>query len=161
MSAATTNRSMGARVRARRSAVQALYQWLITGRPMSGIITEFENDRKELKKADGDYFRDILSGSDRNSDEINGSLTPVLDRALHELDPVTRAILHLGMYEIMYQPALPLRVILNESVELARLFGAEDSYKYINGVLDRAGQRLRPEAASDLPAQSRANSDPV
>lgn len=161
MSAAITNRSMGARVRARRSAVQALYQWFLTDLPMTGIITEFEHDRRELKKADGDYFRELLSGSDRNSDEINGSLVSFLDRALHELDPVTRAILHLGMYEIMYQPALPLRVILNESVELARMFGAEDSYKYINGVLDRAGQRLRPEAASDLPTRSCTSGKPV
>ena len=152
MNADKNSRSMGARVRARRSAVQALYQWFLTERPMPEIIDEFEHDRKELKKADGDYFRDILTGSAGNSDEINDSLTPFLDRALHELDPVTRAVLHLGMYELKYQPALPLRVILNESVELARMFGAEDSYKYINGVLDQAARQLRPESASDSTA---------
>ena len=80
---------------------------------------------------------------------------------MKELDPVTRAVLHLGMYELMHQPALPLRVVLNEAVELARMFGAEDSYKYINGVLDQAAQHLRPEAASDLPAHSRASGNPV
>ncbi len=143
MSANENSRSMGARVRARRSAVQALYQWFLTERPMTEIITEFEHERKELKKADGDYFRDILAGSARNSVAINDALTPFLDRALHELDPVTRAVLHLGMYELKYQPVLPCRVILNEAVELAKLFGAEDSYKYINGVLDQAAQRLR------------------
>ena len=142
MNADKTSRSMGARVRARRSAVQALYQWFLTERPMPEIINEFEHDRKELKKADGDYFRDILTGSAGNSDEINDSLTPFLDRALHELDPVTRAVLHLGMYELMHQPGLPLRVVLNEAVELARMFGAEDSYKYINGVLDRAAKEM-------------------
>lgn len=156
--AVKTGRPMGARVRARRSAVQALYQWFLTDRTMAGIITEFECDRRELEKADGEYFREILCGSDSNSDEINDSLAPFLDRSLHELDPVTRAVLHLGMYEIMYQPALPLRVILNESVELARMFGAEDSYKYINGVLDQAGWRLRPEASSD---HSRVSGNPV
>lgn len=145
---------MGARVRARRSAVQALYQWFLTERPMPEIITEFEHDRKELKKADGDYFRDILTGSAGNSDEINDALTSFLDRALHELDPVTRAVLHLGMYELMHQPGLPLRVVLNEAVELARMFGAEDSYKYINGVLDRAAQQLRPEAATEHTADA-------
>ena len=139
-----TGRSMNARVRARRAAVQALYQWFLTERPVTEIITEFEHERKEMKRADGDYFRDILTGSTGNSDAINNALVPFLDRAMHELDPVTRAVLYLGMYELKYQPALPMRVILNESVELARLFGAEDSYKYINGVLDKAAQQLRP-----------------
>ena len=137
-----------ARVRARRSAVQALYQWFLTGQPMAGIISEFEQERKELKKADGEYFRELLSGISANSGAIRDALIPFLDRPLHELDPVTRAVLHLGMYELMHQPALPLRVVLNEAVELARMFGAEDSYKYINGVLDQAAQQTRPEAVS-------------
>lgn len=141
------NRS--ARVRARRSAVQALYQWLLTERPMSTIIAEFEQDRKELKKADREYFRDLLSGISTNSAQLLDTLLPFLDRKPDELDPVTRAVLHLGMYELLYQPALPLRVVLNEAVELARMFGAEDSYKYINGVLDRAARQLRPEAGSE------------
>ena len=147
MNADNNNRSMSARVRARRSAVQALYQWFLTERPMTEIITEFELERVELKKADEEYFRDILSGSARNSAEINDALIPLLDRALHELDPVTRAVLHLGMYELKYQPSLPWRVVLNESIELAKVFGAEDSYKYINGVLDQAARRLRPDFA--------------
>ena len=158
---ATARNSPQARVRARRSAVQALYQWFLTGEPMTGIISEFERDRKELKKADREYFQEILSGISTNSGALQEALVPFLDRPLKELDPVTRAVLHLGMYELMHQPALPLRVVLNEAIELARMFGAEDSYKYINGVLDRAAQHLRPEASSDLPAQSRASGDPV
>ena len=136
------------RVWARRSALQALYQWFLTERPMAEIITEFERERKELKRADQDYFRELLSGVAAHSGELGDALAPFLDRPLHELDPVTRAVLHLGMYELMYQPALPLRVALNEAVELARRFGAENAYKYINGVLDQAAQRLRPEAAA-------------
>ena len=136
---------MNARVRARRAAVQALYQWFLTEQPMTEIIDEFESDRKELKKADAEYFRDILNGNASNSTAIRDSLAPYLDRAMHELDPVTRAVLYLGVYELKYQPALPLRVVLNESVKLARMFGSEDSYKYINGVLDKAAQQLRPE----------------
>ena len=158
---AAAHNSPQARVRARRSAVQALYQWFLTGEPMTGIISEFERDRKELKKADREYFQEILSGISTNSGAIRDALVPFLDRPLKELDPVTRAVLHLGMYELMHQPALPLRVVLNEAVELARMFGAEDSYKYINGVLDQAAQRLRPEAASDLSAHSRASGNPV
>lgn len=151
---AAAHNSLRPRVRARRSAVQALYQWFLTDQPMTGIITEFERERKELKKADGDYFREILSGISTNSEEIRDALAPFLDRPLNELDPVTRAVLHLGMYELMHQPALPLRVVLNEAVELARMFGAEDSYKYINGVLDRAAKEMgdvRPDSISPSP----------
>ena len=137
------SRSSRARSRARRSAIQALYQWFITDRPMTEIITEFENERSELKKADKSYFQDILNGSEKYSADINNTLAPLLDRALNELGPVERAILHLGLYELKYQPELPYRVALNEAIELARMFGAEDSYKYINGVLDKAARQLR------------------
>ncbi len=135
--------NQSARVRARRSAVQALYQWLLTGRPMSVVIAEFEQERKELKKADREYFRAILTGIAANSEQLSEVLVPFLDRKPAELDPVTRAVLHLGIYELLHQPEVPLRVVLNEAIELARMFGAEDSYKYINGVLDRAARQLR------------------
>ena len=77
----------GARVRARRSAVQALYQWFLTERPMPEIINEFEHDRKELKKADGEYFREILSGISTNSGAIRDALVPFLDRPLKGIGP--------------------------------------------------------------------------
>lgn len=153
---AAAHNAFRARVWARRSATQALYQWFLTERPMTDIIAEFEQERKELEQADERYFRDILSGISANAGEIRRALVPFLDRPLHELDPVTRAVLHLGMYELIYQPALPLRVVLNEAIELARRFGAEDSHKYVNGVLDQAAQRLRPESAADNSARTRA-----
>ena len=67
----------------------------------------------------------------------------MLDRPAGELDPVERAVLHLGCYELLYHPELPWRVVLNEAVELARMFGAEQSHKYINGVLDKLAHRVR------------------
>jgi len=141
--------STHARVRARRTAVQACYQWLINKQPMSEIIDEFVNERAELKKADLEYFRDLLQGINRYSDELEHSLTPFLDRFLHEISPVERAILMLGMYELTYHPELPWRVIMNETVELAKMFGAEQSHKYINGVLDTAAHSIRAAEIAD------------
>ena len=135
--------SVKARIRARRSAVQALYQWGMTDKSMAEIISEFEKDRSELDKADIDYFREILRGIDEHLEELDGRLTPLLDRPMPELDPVENAILHLGMYELLYHLELPWRVVLNEAIELAKMFGAEQSYKYINGVLDKAAQKIR------------------
>jgi N utilization substance protein B len=143
--AGTSHKSFSthARVRARRNAVQACYQWLINKQPMNDIIEEFINDRTELKKADREYFRDLLQGMNRYSAELDNALTPLLDRALNEVNPVEQAILKLGMYELMHHPELPWRVILNETVDLAKMFGADQSYKYINGVLDKAARKIR------------------
>lgn len=141
--------STHARVRARRTAVQACYQWLISKQPMSEIIDEFISERAELKKADLEYFRDLLQGMDRYSCELEQTLTPFLDRTLNEISPVERAILMLGMYELSYHPELPWRVIMNETVELAKMFGADQSHKYINGVLDKAAHSIRAAEISD------------
>lgn len=112
---------------------------------MSLIIKEFESERAgELKKADKAYFREVLSGMAEVVSEIDEILQSLIDRSLKEIDPVERSILHLGIYELKYRQELPWRVVLNESIELAKMFGAEESHKYVNGVLDKAAQQLRP-----------------
>ena len=144
--------SINARVRARRSVVQALYQWSMSGNSMREIIREFELDRSELNKADVDYFRDILRGIDKLHEELEASLEPLLDRPLAELDPVERAILFLGVYELQHNLEIPYRVVVNEAIELAKMFGAEQSHKYVNGILDKAARQLRKvELANTAP----------
>jgi len=135
--------SKHARVRARRSAVQALYQWGMSAVPIQDVINEFVNERTELKKADTDYFKEILYGAAKESDNLDEQLIPLLDRALDDLDPVEKAILQIGIYELTFHPELPYRVVLNEAVNLAKMFGAEQSHKYINGVLDKAAHKIR------------------
>lgn len=135
--------STHARVRARRTAVQALYQWEMTRQPIEHIIDEFKNEREELRKADESYFRAILNGVSTYRAELEQGLAGHLDRPVDQLDPVERSILCLAMYELLYRPELPWRVVINESVELAKMFGAEQSHRYINGVLDAAARRVR------------------
>jgi len=135
--------SKHARVRARRSAVQALYQWAMSAAPIQDVINEFVNERTELKKADTDYFKEILRGATKECENLDKQLIPLLDRALDDLDPVEKAILQIGIYELTFHPELPYKVVLNEAVDLAKMFGAEQSYKYINGVLDKAAQKIR------------------
>ncbi len=143
----STNKSFSkhARVRARRSAVQALYQWAMSEMPIQDVINEFVNERTELKKADTDYFKEILNGATKECESLDKQLIPLLDRALDDLDPVEKAILQIGLYELTFHPELPYRVVLNEAVDLAKMFGAEQSYKYINGVLHKAAQKIRKE----------------
>lgn len=148
-----TKFSRAARVRARRTAVQALYQWYMTGMDMSDVIKEFKKDRSETKKADIEYFESLLAGIRKQQNEIEENYTSLLDRKIEEIDPVERAILDLGVYELLFQPELPWRVVINESVELAKMFGAEESHKYINGIMDKAAQNIRAteiESAANL-----------
>ena len=135
--------SKQARIRSRRSVVQAYYQWLMTRRPVGEIITEFKIDRTELKKADIDYFDNAMHGMLEHRTDIDEALKPLLDRPCDELDPVENAVLHLGAYELMYLQEVPCRVVLNEAIDLAKMFGADQSYKYINSVLDKIAHTYR------------------
>lgn len=132
-----------ARSGARSAAVQALYQWFVAAAPMAEIIAEFEDTGGRLKKVDREYFRQVLQGSEDHAGAIDADLAPLLDRPPERLDPVTRAVLHLALYELRRQPQLPWRIILDEAVTLSKRFGPVDSYKYVNGVLDQAAHRLR------------------
>lgn len=135
--------SKRARIKARRNAVQALYQWLMTGKDAADVIAEFEHDDHKLAKTDVEYFKQLLRGIINNNATLDLHLKDLIDRPIEELDAIERAILHIGCYELEYQLDLPYRVVVNESVELAKLFGAEESHKYINGVLDKVAKKLR------------------
>ncbi|HFD79355.1 MAG TPA: transcription antitermination factor NusB, partial [Gammaproteobacteria bacterium] len=93
---------------------------------------------------DGDYFRELLHQVPARLDEVEQAFAGYLDRPLAEIDPVERALLRMATYELMTRIDVPYRVIINESVNLAKKFGAEQAYRYINGVLDKAARELRP-----------------
>ena len=135
--------SKHARIRSRRSVIQAYYQWLMTRRPVAEIINEFKAERAELKKADIEYFDQAMHGMHEKRDDIDEQLKDLLDRPGEELDPVENAVLHLGAYELMFLPEIPCRVVINEAIDLAKMFGAEQSHKYINSILDRIAHKYR------------------
>lgn len=136
--------SKRARIKARRNTVQALYQWFMTGKEVSDVIAEFESDKQTLAKTDVDYFKLLLRGTIKHNDELDSRIVDLLDRPVNELDAIERAILHIGCYELEYHLEIPWRIVVNESIELAKLFGAEGSHKYINGILDKVAKELRP-----------------
>ena len=132
-----------ARIKARRNTVQALYEWFMTGKDVAEVIDEFESDEQKLAKTDIDYFKLLLRGTIKHNKEIDTRIASLLDRPVGELDAIERAILHIGCYELEHHLDIPWRVVVNESIELAKLFGAEESHKYINGVLDKIARDLR------------------
>ncbi|GAB6139963.1 transcription antitermination factor NusB [Methylosoma difficile] len=131
-----------ARTHARQAAVQALYQWQMTGQNLSQIEVQFhEEDR--LKDAQKNYFTELFHGVPEHLDEIDEILTQFVDRQVDMIDPVERAVLRLGTYELMYRLDMPYRVIINESINLAKHFGADGSHRYVNGILDKVAQQKR------------------
>jgi len=134
--------SSWARRHARRALVQAVYQWQMTDVDTQTVETQFEDDGS-LAKADREFFREMLRGVLQGSDELDACFQPHLDRKLKELDKVELALLRLGTFELKERLEVPFRVVINEYVELAKTFGAEDSHKYINGILDKLSNVLR------------------
>ena len=131
-----------ARSQARRRALQALYQWQMTGQDLCDIDRQFLEEQ-EMGKVDIDYFKELLHQIPKLVDELDGQCDVFLDRPMSQIDPVEQAILRIGSYELEKRLDIPYRVIINEAVELAKAFGAEQSHKYINGVLDKVAQEQR------------------
>ena len=130
------------RKRARRAAVQALYQWQLTGQNVGEIEAQFAEEHTGTP-TDLEYFHELLFGVTKQLDDLDAEFTPFVDRKIEELDMVERAILRLSTFELKSRLDIPFRVVINEGVDLAKTFGAEQSHKYINGVLDKVAKKLR------------------
>ena len=138
----TVRPSRGLRTGARRAALQALYQWQISGHDTDNTAATFLG-QWDFPSLDEDYFRELAREVPRCIARLEDQLTPVIDRPLRQVDPVERAILWIGVYELVFRSDVPWRVVVNESVELAKSFGAEQSYKYVNGILDKVARTIR------------------
>ena len=130
------------RSQSRRHALQALYQWQMAGQDLADISNQFLEEQ-DISKFEIPYFQDLLHGVPTHLSELDALLKPALDRAIESVDPVERAVLRLGAYELNYHLEIPYRVVINEAVELAKIFGAEQGHKFVNGVLDRVAKQVR------------------
>ena len=137
----------GARSRARELLVQSLYQLQITGTSETDLLSQFR-DSPDYERVDQEYFDEALSAICRNTEKLEESIDQFADRPVSQLDPVERSILLLGIYELQEKPDVPFKVVINESVNIAKRFGATDGHKYINALLDRAVKKLRPDKES-------------
>ncbi len=137
------------RVRARRCAVQALYQWHLAGAAPDAIIAEFLGER-EVNKIDVEYFATLTRDIPRYEPALREALMPILDRPWERIGPVERSVLLLGAYELAHCPHIPWRVVVNEGVELCKMFGADEAHRYVNGVLDKLARQLRSLEVASL-----------
>lgn len=131
-----------ARQQARRLAVQALYQQQLNPTAVHELLAEFRAHH-DFDDADAEYFSAAVGAVIRQDRDLDALFAPLLDRSLDELDPVERAILRLAAWELRERLDVPYRVVIDQGVILARMFGASDSHRYINAVLDGLARRLR------------------
>lgn len=126
----------------RRLALQALYQWQISGHEVEELLAQYVED-DNWERADKGYFVDLVSASINQNEHLSAKFTPYLNLASEQIDPIENAILLYATYEILHKPETPTKVILSEAINLCKKFGSVDGYKFINAVLDKvAVQRV-------------------
>ncbi len=130
------------RHKARCLALQALYQHQLNGLDLGDLLDQFLGE-KEMDRADREYFSRLVGGVMEREGELVVAFARYLDRPISQLDPVERAVLLIGSFELLHCPELPYRVAINEAVQLAKIYGASESHKYINGIMDRLARQVR------------------
>lgn len=131
-----------ARHRARRLLIQALYQWQLTEADPGEIIVEIL-DCRETEGADEEYFREVMRALTTDIEQFDKRIEPLLERSLAMVDPVERAVIRLACYELHERPDVPVRVVIDEAVELAREFGSDQGHRFVNGLIDRLAHQVR------------------
>ncbi|MGK2960316.1 MAG: transcription antitermination factor NusB [Candidatus Malihini olakiniferum] len=131
-----------ARHRARECAVQALYSWQLSKNDIADIELQFLIEQ-DVKDVDINYFRELMAGVAMQAEKLDAFMAPYLSRPLEELGQVERAVLRIALFELSKRDDVPYKVVINEAIELAKVFGAEDSHKFVNGVLDKLAPTVR------------------
>lgn len=140
---AKTSFNPSARRKARHYGMQALYQWQMTKNALQEIETQFLTDY-DFNNVDSEYFHELVFTVPSCASELDEAFAPYLQgRTVEELDPIELALLRVGSYELVKRIDIPYKVAINESVSLAKKFGASESHKYINAVLDKLAQNIR------------------
>ncbi len=132
------------RRKARELAVQAIYSWQISQNSVTDVEVNFLTDNSK-RRFDIEYFQLLLRGVTQNITNIDAAIAPHVDRSLDEIDQVEKAILRVAVFELTDCNDVPYRVVINEAIELAKSFAADDSHKFVNGVLDKAVKLIRPQ----------------
>jgi N utilization substance protein B len=136
------DRAGRARSLSRKFAMQALYQWQMTGHSAAELRNQYAGETG-YADCDAEYFGEIVEGVTAGAAGLDLELGELIDRPVAQLDPVERAVLLIGLHELRQRRDIPYRVVINEGVELAKRFGATEGHKFVNAVLDRAARRLR------------------
>ena len=128
---------------ARKKALQSLYQWELSGQNIGEILGQFEQFQ-DMAKVDVEYFTQLFRGVPGDCQALDEHIEAHIDRKIDELDPIERNALRICCFELINNIEIPYKVLINEAVELTKIFGAEQGHKFVNGVADKLAQQLRP-----------------
>ena len=134
------------RRRARRRALQALYQWHLTGQEVGEIIDQFREEQ-DFSNVDIELFATLVRKVSKEQADIDEKIQPFLDRPVAQLDVIEHVILSIGAFELLYSIEVPHQVVIDEAINLAKQFGAEQGHSFVNGVLDKAAKQWRDPAS--------------
>lgn len=132
------------RRKSREVVLKAIYRIMMNESDLKQVFLDMKDDPDYLK-ADESYFKQLLQNVMDNLGALDTQISNFIDRKLEELSPIEHAILRISSYELIFDPTIPYRVVINEGVELAKTFGGADGHKYINGVLDKVAASARPQ----------------
>lgn len=135
------------RRRARRRALQAIYQWQMTGQDSREILKQFD-EAQDMTGVDREHFETLVRGVSENREELDRALQDYLDRPFSQVDLMEQVVLRIGAYELLHCPGQPFRVVVDECVDLAHRFGSEQGHAYVNAVLDKAAKVWRADEAA-------------
>ncbi len=138
----SSERPFQSRQRARRRALQALYQWQLNHDEPAAIIRQF-TEEQDFEGVDQDYFQRLVQEVVKDHAKIDELIAPALERVDASLDQMERAVLRLGINELLNHPEIPYRVVIDEAIELSHRFGSENAHTFVNGVMDRLANQLR------------------
>ena len=147
----TAERGARARHLARELLIKALYQWQLAGHSVAEISAQFAA-HEDFERCDRDFFGQLLAVTVEHAPTLDAMIAKQATRSIEQLDAVGRAVLLLGLAELRFRDDVPSKVVINEAVELAKRYGAADSFKFVNAVLDKSSRELRaahPKSGSE------------
>ena len=147
------------RRRSRELAMQGVYQWIFTG-ATPGTVLKNLSELEHYGSADADFLKSELKGTIGAAEGLRAAIEPFVDRKRDEVSPVERAILLIGAWELVHNPEIPYKVTINEAIELGKRFGGTDGHKYVNGVLDKLAEAVRPGEVAEGKSRVRPGSGP-
>jgi len=127
---------------ARRRAMQAIYQWQMTGNDIQEIENQFMTEQ-DMSKVDKEYFQELLHKVPQTIDKLDAIAEQYMESTVEETDPIERAIIRLSVYELLSRLDVPYKVVINEAIVLAKAFGGDNSHTFVNGIVDKAAHELR------------------
>ena len=134
------------RRRARRRALQALYQWRLTNQDVGEILAQFREEQ-DFSNVDTELFATLVRKVSVNQSDLDEKIGPFVDRPIDQLDVIEHVILSIGAYELLNSMEVPHQVVIDEAINLAKQFGAEQGHSFVNGVLDKAARQWRNPAS--------------